>query len=100
MGPENPAAHEAGEGSSSDRSPVAICYCRGGEHGQMVGCDNDNCPYQWFHLDCLKLKAFPKSRPGTALSAKSGEEANIPEFNVLTRFQGHSFSRYGPTQSQ
>ena len=28
----------------------------------MVGCDNDDCPYQWFHLDCLKLKAFPKSK--------------------------------------
>ena len=42
--------------------PMAICYCRGGEHGQMVGCDNDDCPYQWFHLDCLKLKAFPKSK--------------------------------------
>ena len=42
--------------------PMAICYCRGGEHGQMVGCDNDDCPYQWFHLDCLKLTAFPKSK--------------------------------------
>ena len=62
MGPENPAVHEAGEGSSSDMPPVAICYCRGGEHGQMVGCDNDDCPYQWFHLGCLKLKAFPKSK--------------------------------------
>ena len=44
------------------RPPMAICYCRGGEHGQMVGCDNDDCPYQWFHLDCLKLTAFPKSK--------------------------------------
>ena len=58
IGPEN----TAGEGSSSDRLPVAICYCRGGEHSQMVGCYNDDCPYQWFHLDCLKLKAFPKSK--------------------------------------
>ena len=30
MGPENPAAHAAGEESSSDRPPVSICYCRGG----------------------------------------------------------------------
>lgn len=86
MGPGNSVAHEGGEGSSSDRPSIAICYCRGGEHGQMVGCDNDDCPYQWFHLDCLKLKAFLNQRPGTVLSAKSGVEANIPEFNVLTRF--------------
>ena len=47
---------------TSDSSSVQICYCRGGEHGQMVGCDNEHCPYQWFHLECLKLKAFPKSK--------------------------------------
>ena len=62
MGPENPVAHEAGERSSSDRSPAAFYHCSGVEHGQMVSCDDDDCPYQWFHLDCLKLKAFPKSK--------------------------------------
>ena len=62
MGPENPVAHEAGERSSSDRSPAAFYHYSGVEHGQMVGCDDDDCPYQWFHLDCLKLKAFPKSK--------------------------------------
>ena len=61
-GDHQPLAHKAGEGSSSDRPPVVICYCRGGGRGQMVGCDNDDCPYKCFHLDCLKLKAFPKSK--------------------------------------
>ena len=37
------------------------CYCRQGEHGRMIGCDNVSCDYQWFHLDCLKLKSVPKS---------------------------------------
>ena len=37
------------------------CYCQQGEHGKMIGCDNDSCAYQWFHLECLKLKSFPKS---------------------------------------
>ena len=41
---------------------IARFNTEGGEHGQMVGCDNDDCPYPWFHLDCLKLKAFPKSK--------------------------------------
>ena len=62
MGSENPVAHGAGERSSSDRSPAAFYHCSGVEHGQMVGCDDDDCPYQWFHLDYLKLKAFPKSK--------------------------------------
>ena len=37
------------------------CYCKQGEYGEMVGCDNTSCKYQWFHLDCLKLKSLPKS---------------------------------------
>ena len=38
-----------------------FCYCQQGEHGEMVGCDNPNLLHQWFHLECLKLKTFPKS---------------------------------------
>lgn len=26
----------------------------------MVACDNDDCPYQWFHWTCVGLKAEPK----------------------------------------
>jgi inhibitor of growth protein 3 len=25
----------------------------------MVGCDNDNCKYQWFHWSCVGLKSEP-----------------------------------------
>ena len=25
------------------------------DHGDMIGCDNENCQIQWFHLSCLKL---------------------------------------------
>ena len=38
------------------------CYCNGPEEGEMVGCDNSNCVYRWFHLKCLKLNALPKSK--------------------------------------
>ena len=29
------------------------CYCQQGEHGKMIGCDNDSCAYRWFHMECL-----------------------------------------------
>ena len=32
-----------------------FCYCQGPEEGDMVGCDNPSCEYEWFHLCCLKL---------------------------------------------
>ena len=38
------------------------CYCQGPEEGEMVGCDNSECSYKWFHLSCLKMKVPPKSK--------------------------------------
>ena len=38
------------------------CYCQEGEHGKMVGCDNSDCRYQWFQLDCLNLTKPPKGK--------------------------------------
>ena len=38
------------------------CYCQEGEHGQMVGCDNSDCHFQWFHPDCLNLTKPPKGK--------------------------------------
>jgi hypothetical protein len=37
------------------------CYCQGVSYGEMVACDRDICPRQWFHLDCIGLKSVPKS---------------------------------------
>lgn len=38
------------------------CYCHGPEEGEMVGCDNPSCKYQWFHTTCLKLNSLPKCK--------------------------------------
>jgi hypothetical protein len=38
------------------------CYCNGVSYGDMIGCDNDECPREWFHLECVGLqRAPPKS---------------------------------------
>eukprot|EP01138_Halocafeteria_seosinensis_P012164 gb/GECG01012432.1/.p1 GENE.gb/GECG01012432.1/~~gb/GECG01012432.1/.p1 ORF type:complete len:214 (+),score=35.67 gb/GECG01012432.1/:1-642(+) len=37
------------------------CHCQRVSHGRMVGCDSDNCPYEWFHLPCVGLKESPAS---------------------------------------
>ncbi|KAI8149089.1 hypothetical protein BJV82DRAFT_590591 [Fennellomyces sp. T-0311] len=36
------------------------CYCRQVSFGEMVGCDGENCPYEWFHMECVGLDAPPK----------------------------------------
>ena len=40
------------------------CYCNEVSYGEMVGCDADDCPREWFHLDCVGLSRAP---------AKNGE---------------------------
>ena len=35
------------------------CTCRSVSYGNMVACDNDECPYEWFHWSCVGLKSEP-----------------------------------------
>lgn len=35
------------------------CICHNVSYGDMVACDNDNCPYEWFHWSCVGLKSEP-----------------------------------------
>ncbi|KAJ8115427.1 hypothetical protein OPT61_g2924 [Boeremia exigua] len=38
------------------------CYCNEVSYGQMVACDNDACPREWFHLPCVQLEKAPVGR--------------------------------------
>ena len=38
------------------------CYCKGPDEGKMIGCDNNKCAIQWFHLDCLRITSIPKGK--------------------------------------
>ncbi len=40
----------------------SIATARAQKEGDMVGCDNLSCSFQWFHLKCLKLKSFPQCK--------------------------------------
>uniref|UniRef100_A0AC34R1R5 PHD-type domain-containing protein n=1 Tax=Panagrolaimus sp. JU765 TaxID=591449 RepID=A0AC34R1R5_9BILA len=39
----------------ADPSEPIYCYCRRVASGRMVACDGDNCPYEWFHFNCVGL---------------------------------------------
>ncbi|KAI0688745.1 hypothetical protein BC835DRAFT_1418924 [Cytidiella melzeri] len=62
-----PLISMATENNSSqpmDQQPVddepRYCYCNGISAGTMIGCDAQNCRYQWFHMECLKMKQVPQ----------------------------------------
>ncbi|KAJ7655209.1 hypothetical protein DFH06DRAFT_1201912 [Mycena polygramma] len=42
---------EDGEGEDEN----LYCFCQKQSYGDMIACDNDDCPYEWFHLSCVQL---------------------------------------------
>ena len=42
---------------------TVYCYCGGPEDfDDMIGCDDEMCKLQWFHLKCLKMLRVPKGK--------------------------------------
>lgn len=38
------------------------CTCSKPYFGRMIACDNESCPLEWFHFDCVGLKRSPKGK--------------------------------------
>jgi inhibitor of growth protein 3 len=36
------------------------CICQKVSFGDMVACDNEECPFEWFHWPCVGLKSEPE----------------------------------------
>lgn len=47
--------------NSADIEPT-YCICEEVSYGNMVCCDNDVCPIEWFHFKCVSLKKKPKGK--------------------------------------
>jgi len=45
-----------------DPNEPRYCICNQVSYGDMVGCDNDDCPYEWFHYPCVGITAPPKGK--------------------------------------
>jgi inhibitor of growth protein 5 len=46
--------------SSSVSEPV-YCICKQVSFGDMIACDNEDCPIEWFHYPCVNLSRKPKN---------------------------------------
>lgn len=44
---------------ASDPSEPKYCYCEQVSFGDMVACDNEDCPIQWFHFKCVSITEAP-----------------------------------------
>ncbi|ETO66214.1 hypothetical protein F444_16550 [Phytophthora nicotianae P1976] len=52
----------ASEDLPIDPNEPIYCSCRRVSFGQMVGCDNDDCKYEWFHFGCVGLADQPAGK--------------------------------------
>jgi hypothetical protein len=48
--------------SEEDGDEPRYCYCNEVSYGNMVACDNLDCPREWFHLACVNLDKAPVGR--------------------------------------
>lgn len=64
-----------GGGGEEEGDGHIYCICQRPAFGEMVGCDNDSCPKEWFHLTCVGLTKAPEGSwfcPECAKNAKKG----------------------------
>jgi len=54
--------HEMAPGFDFDPDEPTYCLCEQVSFGEMVACDNDLCPFEWFHFDCVQLSSKPKGK--------------------------------------
>jgi len=52
-------AEPINETSDSD---AIYCLCEKVSAGGMVKCDNDICPWEWFHFKCVSLRVTPQGK--------------------------------------
>ncbi|KAL1282303.1 hypothetical protein QQF64_001106 [Cirrhinus molitorella] len=45
-----------------DPNEPTYCLCEQVSFGEMIGCDNDECPIEWFHFSCVELNHKPKGK--------------------------------------
>ncbi|KAF2733430.1 hypothetical protein EJ04DRAFT_513209 [Polyplosphaeria fusca] len=67
--PSSSASSVAADPEFSDGAEVdedgdepRYCYCNEVSYGNMIACDNDSCPREWFHLQCVSLDKAPNAR--------------------------------------
>ncbi|KAI0390511.1 hypothetical protein F5Y17DRAFT_54765 [Xylariaceae sp. FL0594] len=69
----------SGMDDDEDEEGKRYCLCQAVSYGDMVACDNNSCPYEWFHWSCVGLKSEPQGRwycPACSNDAESLKKKN------------------------
>jgi len=80
MGPVTPGGGSQGSDQEWNYDPnePRYCICNQVSYGDMVACDNEDCPYEWFHYPCVGITDPPKGKwycaPCTANMKRRGRK--------------------------
>lgn len=72
-----------GGDDEDDETEPRYCYCNEVSFGEMVACDNDACPREWFHLSCVGLSKPPGKNGESPIASLLGGIANYCSEMVL-----------------
>ncbi|TFK36471.1 hypothetical protein BDQ12DRAFT_667880 [Crucibulum laeve] len=53
---EGEADAEGVDDAEGEEDERLYCFCQKHSYGDMIACDNEGCPYEWFHLSCVGMK--------------------------------------------
>ncbi|KAK4687447.1 chromatin modification-related protein YNG2, partial [Tremellales sp. Uapishka_1] len=48
-------AADQGDGGDGETDDNLYCLCHQKSYGEMIGCDNDGCAIEWFHVKCVGI---------------------------------------------
>ncbi|KAI9145425.1 inhibitor of growth proteins N-terminal histone-binding-domain-containing protein [Paraphysoderma sedebokerense] len=51
-----------GRDDDDNQDNALYCLCRQVSYGDMVACDAEDCPYEWFHYECVGLSVQPEGQ--------------------------------------
>lgn len=54
-------ANANGSDCSVDPNEPVYCVCNRIAFGEMIACDNEECPIEWFHYPCVNLTKKPRN---------------------------------------
>ncbi|XP_003245327.1 uncharacterized protein LOC100571585 isoform X2 [Acyrthosiphon pisum] len=60
--PETKIQKKGNRDIAVDPDEPTYCLCVQISYGEMICCDNDSCPIEWFHFSCVSLLTKPKGK--------------------------------------
>lgn len=62
--PDSAVPDDNGQGVdwTFDPNEPRYCICNQVSYGDMVACDNEDCPFEWFHYPCVGITQPPKGK--------------------------------------